>query len=210
MPYLWHAYYETVFTLLLENGWREACERHGREIETPAQGYQRSLHTPRGAARRGTRRSFIAPRRPRYLIGNDVCFSDCAATGGAHVLAHDFLATPRWRVDDEAPDAEAAAAVEAFVAEHGRVGLVCFGSMRARGVVEVLMRRSSSIAPRASPLRRRSRGPAGEFSISRPRRLVEDPAELAACGAASGDSPRDKHAPAPTRLGVGSAPRAAP
>ena len=29
MPYLWHAYYETVFTLLLENGWREACERHG-------------------------------------------------------------------------------------------------------------------------------------------------------------------------------------
>ena len=161
MPYLWHAYYETVFTLLLENGWREACGRHGREIETPAQGYQRSLHTPRAAARRGTRRSFIAPRRPRYLIGNDVCFSDCAATGGAHVLAHDFLATPRWRVDDEAPDAEAAAAVEAFVAEHGRVGLVCFGSMRARGVVEVLMRRSSSIAPRASLFRRRSRGARG-------------------------------------------------
>ncbi|KAH8054376.1 hypothetical protein JL721_10499 [Aureococcus anophagefferens] len=101
MPYLWHAYYETVFTLLLENGWR-ARERHGREIET-----RRLPALPHAAlaARRGTRRSFIAPR-PRYLIGNDVCFSDCAATGGAHVLAHDFLATPRWRVD-AAPDAEA-------------------------------------------------------------------------------------------------------
>ena len=61
MPYLWHAYYETVFTLLLENGWREACGRHGREIETPAQGYQRSLHTPRG--RRVQERDRAAGRR---------------------------------------------------------------------------------------------------------------------------------------------------
>ena len=187
MPYLWHAYYETVFTLLLENGWREACGRHGREIETPAQGYQRSLHTPRAAARRGTRRSFIAPRRPRYLIGNDVCFSDCAATGGAHVLAHDFLATPRWRVDDEAPDAEAAAAVEAFVAEHGRVGLVCFGSMRARGVGErsdapFFVDRPAGESPWSSIARSpransRSRGPAGSSRSPRSsRRAARRPA----------------------------------
>ncbi|KAK7249051.1 tRNA methyltransferase [Aureococcus anophagefferens] len=80
MPYLWHAYYETVFTLLLENGWREACERHGREIETPAQGYQRSLHTPRAAARRGTRRSFIAPR-PR-LVEEPAELAACGAAPG--------------------------------------------------------------------------------------------------------------------------------
>ncbi|KAH8050100.1 hypothetical protein JL722_11636 [Aureococcus anophagefferens] len=59
-----------------------------------------------GAASRERRVSTVAASA-RYLIGNDVCFSDCAATGGAHVLAHDFLATPRWRVGDEAPDAEA-------------------------------------------------------------------------------------------------------
>ncbi|KAH8080390.1 hypothetical protein JL720_9084 [Aureococcus anophagefferens] len=140
MPYLWHACYETVFTLLLENGWREACERHGREIETPAQGYQRSLHTPRAAARRGTRRSFIAPR-PRYLIGND------ASRTARPPAARARFATP-LALCDEAPDAEAAAAVEAFVAEHGRVGLVCFGSMRARGVGEVLMRRLSVFGSR--------------------------------------------------------------
>ena len=103
------------------------------------------------------------------------------------MLAHDFLATPRWRVDDEAPDAEAAAAVEAFVAEHGRVGLVCFGSMRARGVGErsdapFFVDRPAGESPWSSIARSpransRSRGPAGSSRSPRSsRRAARRPA----------------------------------
>ena len=46
----------------------------------------------------------------------------------SHVLMHDFLASPRWQGQHDV-DPSNEAAVLAFLAKHGAVGLVCFGSM---------------------------------------------------------------------------------
>ena len=110
----------------MDSGYAEACEAHGRKVLTAGEMYAKQLNTPTVIGN-----DFSAARVDRGIAEGGVCslggaFEDLGTpTYGAHVLF-----TPRWTYRPvEVPSDAQREAVDAFLAEQGAAGLVCFGSM---------------------------------------------------------------------------------
>ena len=126
MPVVWRAFYASVHGVVMDSGYAEACEAHGRKVLTAGEMYAKQLNTPTVIGN-----DFSAARVDRGIAEGGVCslggaFEDLGTpTYGAHVLF-----TPRWTYRPvEVPSDAQREAVDAFLAEQGAAGLVCFGSM---------------------------------------------------------------------------------